>query len=340
MTTFACADNLDLAIQIASLGWYVFPCGQNKTPLLLSAHPAKDDPLRGKCHGECGQDGHGWHDGTTDFDKINAWWQAHPAALVGIACAPSGLFVLDCDRPGSSHPDSADGWQEFIRLNQEHNNGGPVEVGPLQATPGNGFHLVFKCPKLPADFAMPARLAPGIDIRYQGYICTGALTDGRAYAWQDEHNFDTRLTNPPRWVARLLLADYRQAQEQKAQAQAKKTKMPTVTGAARHDLPGEDFNLRATWESILQPVGFSRAGKEGHWTRPNGTRGHTHYITDDKHLWAFTTNSQPLESGKQYTKFGAFAALYHGGDYRKAAQALRAQGYGCASGCKALEMTN
>lgn len=32
-------DNLDLAIKLSTLGWKVFPCGQDKQPIIKTAHP-------------------------------------------------------------------------------------------------------------------------------------------------------------------------------------------------------------------------------------------------------------------------------------------------------------
>jgi hypothetical protein len=197
------SDNLDLAMQITSLGWRVFPCKQDKSPFIKTAHP-KGDPLHGICTGECGRLGHGYFDAVAGFDAVCDLWEkagADPGALVGVALAPSGLIAIDLDR----HPGGADGFQNFDDL-VKANGGQPVECGPCQDTSGGGMHMVFMMPRIPDGWTVPGGLAPGVDLKYHGYICTGALQDGRAYRWQSEHNYDSLLTLPPAWVLQRIAA--------------------------------------------------------------------------------------------------------------------------------------
>ena len=96
--------------------------------------------------------------------------------------------------------------------------------------------------------------------------------------------------------------------------------------------PGEDFNRRATWLDVLEPLGWSRVFQRGdttYWRRPGkneGVSATTNYGGTD-YLYVFTT-STPLDSERAYTKFGAFAVLNHAGDFRMASQALGKAGYG------------
>ena len=43
------------------------------------------DPARLTCHGECGRQGHGFHDAVADPATIRGWWRRWPAANVAIA---------------------------------------------------------------------------------------------------------------------------------------------------------------------------------------------------------------------------------------------------------------
>lgn len=67
---------LDTALDLASRGWYVFPCW-----------PRTKKPMTA----------HGWKDATLDAETITAWWTKTPDANMAIACAPSDLAVMDID---------------------------------------------------------------------------------------------------------------------------------------------------------------------------------------------------------------------------------------------------
>jgi hypothetical protein len=110
-------------------------------------------------------------------------------------------------------------------------------------------------------------------------------------------------------------------------------------------LPGDDFCRRGPdWRDILEPHGWERARQSGavsYWRRPGkdgrGWSATTGYCRSDKsgELFAvFSSNADPFEGpagGKScscYSKFSAFTMLNHGGDFKAAAKALAADGYG------------
>ena len=68
------SDFLDIALEHAARGWYVFPC-KGKKPLTL----------------------HGFKDASIDPRQIRAWWTKWPDANVAIACGASGIAVFDID---------------------------------------------------------------------------------------------------------------------------------------------------------------------------------------------------------------------------------------------------
>jgi hypothetical protein len=96
------------------------------------------------------------------------------------------------------------------------------------------------------------------------------------------------------------------------------------------DRPGDDYNRRASWADILpdwkkvhqrdETIYLRRPGKA------NGISATINHGGTDR-LYVFTS-STAFDPDTSYTKFSAYTALYHGGDYGKAARALADLGYG------------
>jgi putative DNA primase/helicase len=123
-----------------------------------------------------------------------------------------------------------------------------------------------------------------------------------------------------------------QHNEQKTAECKQRTKRKAKTGAL---LPGDDFAARVDWFDtlLLGGIGWRRAGAKGektYLTRPGkqaGVSATLNYSGKDN-LYIFTTNANPFEPKKSYSKFAAYALLKHGGDFTAAARALAAAGYG------------
>jgi hypothetical protein len=160
---FATESNpmLEAALSYAKRGWHVFPLKpQSKLPLSRS---------------------HGHKDASCDEAQIVQWWMDHPSANVGLACAASGLVVVDIDP----------------------RNGGDIEqlndMPPTAQsfTGGGGQHLFFRAP---ANASFPAKLAEGIDLKSNGYVVLppSVHPSGRIYAWDvDAHPDDVPLADFP-----------------------------------------------------------------------------------------------------------------------------------------------
>ena len=97
--------------------------------------------------------------------------------------------------------------------------------------------------------------------------------------------------------------------------------------------PGDEYNRATSWADVLTPHGWEHshyAGSTEYWRRPgkvDGCSASTNYDGTDL-LYVFSTNAQPFEAGRGYTRFSAYALLNHHGDFRAAAAALAAEGYG------------
>ena len=130
----------------------------------------------------------------------------------------------------------------------------------------------------------------------------------------------------------LLLACAR-AMERGDKPCADKTPPGAETGGVR---PGDDYNRRAQWAEVL-PAGWKTVRENGevvYLRRPgkdagiSATIGHCKTERAGPKLYIFSTNAQPFEEGKAYSKFEAFTLLKHGGDFKAAARDLAANGYG------------
>ncbi|SMC98991.1 bifunctional DNA primase/polymerase [Kibdelosporangium aridum] len=142
---------LNAALAAADRGWHVFPIqpGRKKPPALHGDTPRKPCPRTGIC-----RTGHqGWEQrATTDPDRIRAAW-TRAAYNIGIATGPSGLIVIDLDRPKSAQDtpphDLAqqgirDGLDHFAAICSRHGQPFPRTCWGL--TPRGGTHLYFAAP--------------------------------------------------------------------------------------------------------------------------------------------------------------------------------------------------
>lgn len=177
MTRAAMASELlQAALGYAARGWKVFPCAPcAKTPATA----------------------HGVLDATSDPEQIRRWWAAQPAANIGLACGPSGLYVVDVDA-------GRDGFATWDRLKREH---GIDDYTITSLTGGGGLHLVYAAPAGVALQNTTGKLGPGVDTRANGgYVVAppSMHPSGSLYTWDDRLSPD-RLAPAPLPAALLAL---------------------------------------------------------------------------------------------------------------------------------------
>jgi len=164
------ADLLSAALAYAAKGWAIFP--------------AKPYPDKSPYTPQ------GFKNATKNPAVIRTWLEKYPDALIGLPCASNGFFVVDIDRK-----DGRDGGKAWTELVETLGAGVDVVAGPCQATPGGGWHIFFAIPEGVEIPNNANKLAPGIDLRSNGYVCTGA-----GYSWLPGHGPDQPLTLPPAWL--------------------------------------------------------------------------------------------------------------------------------------------
>jgi hypothetical protein len=126
---------MDVALGYAAKGIPVFPVGKGK-------------------EGKAPFTQNGFHDASTDPEKVKAWWTKHPNAKIGMPCGrASKMLVVDIDcHPGKpSGFDHVPNWAEL----SDH----------VVKTAGGGRHLYF------ADDGKTAiaHPFPGVEVRGEGH---------------------------------------------------------------------------------------------------------------------------------------------------------------------------
>lgn len=256
---------------------------------------------------------------------------------VGYVCgaASGGIEVLDFDvpdKPASSEPPAWGPWLEIVR---EHAPGLADRLCVVR-TPSGGRHVPYRCPE-PGRNQKLACLPDGratIETRGQGGFVVCPPTPG--YEWEagDEWSIPT-LTEEERGLllAAARLLDRREPEPDRSE------QAPAPAGPLR---PGDDLAERASWEEILEPRGWVRAGRwngQTLWRRPGKREGwsaKTGVGTAGDRMYVWSTNAG-LPAGRALTKFAVLAHLDHQGDFAACARALAARGYGSAPQARPAE---
>ena len=135
-------NNLQAALELANLGWPVFPCVE--TP----GEKAKSPYTR-----------NGFHDASIEPTQIHTWWDYKPRALIGLA-VPAGMMVIDIDpRKGGS--------REAL---EEKVGKLPITATVWSGRGDGGHHLYFMRPK--GDLTGIRLRSMGIDLKDadRGYV--------------------------------------------------------------------------------------------------------------------------------------------------------------------------
>ncbi|MFH1377339.1 MAG: hypothetical protein ABIH86_01135 [Planctomycetota bacterium] len=96
-------------------------------------------------------------------------------------------------------------------------------------------------------------------------------------------------------------------------------------------LPGDDYIARGDVTALLAKHGWRNVGSkpDGNtlWRRPGKESGHSASLKDSI-FFVFSSNASPLDAERGYNPFQLYAALEHEDNYKAAASALRAEGFG------------
>jgi hypothetical protein len=124
-----------------------------------------------------------------------------------------------------------------------------------------------------------------------------------------------------------IARSFDEMEREPAEPKQRKTRTGNEPAGAR---PGDEYAADVHWADVLAGwrKAYTKAGVS-YWVRPGkkyGISATTGYGGSDL-LYVFTSSSE-FDSDKAYSKFAAYAVINHGGDFGKAAKALREKGYG------------
>ncbi|WP_406358911.1 bifunctional DNA primase/polymerase [Streptomyces sp. NBC_00658] len=170
---------MNAALDAAGRGWHVFPLRPG------SKQPGLHGADRCRRTGDCTRGHRKWEQrASTDPERIHICWETS-AANVAIATGPSGLVVVDLDKPkdkgskGSS--DAPDGAANFAALCERAGHAVPDTYRVRTAS--GGQHLYFTAPPGIRLTNTAGTIAPLVDTRaWGGYVvAAGSITPAGAY---------------------------------------------------------------------------------------------------------------------------------------------------------------
>ena len=280
------------ALWWAHHGWKVFPTN-GKIPAIPSPH------ARGhRCKGQCGLDGHGSRDATTDRDKIIEWWSGRCSGRNVSVVIPDHYLCLDLDpRHG------ADG--ALAALESEH-GALPPTLTIVSGRGDGGTHRIFRR----RLGQLHATIAEGIECKAVSVAPPSIHPDtGNEYVLEDRS-----IADAPEWLLRLAIKPAPPTREQRWQQEG-----PSAFDAfnARGESDWHDLLTRHDWQLVW---GDPDEG-ESCWRHPDATHETSAKLVEGtdglRRLYVFSTSTAFEAStpgspcGHDY--FDAVATLEHDG---------------------------
>jgi hypothetical protein len=282
-------------------------------------------------------------------DELRAWYELgglFGLAVLGGAVSGSqrgcGLEIIDFDSAELAAP-----WTAQVEARAP----GLVERLVRVQSPRPGLHVYFRSPAFAGCQKLACATVPAgnearelpkkttlIELKGDGGYCLVPPSPRRCHP----RNGLYRLVegSPPLTQVPIISAEERAVLLEQASSfnrwkepEPARVRPPVQSVRSDGNRPGDDFERRASWAGILVPRGWVLVGRRGDiedWRRPGkdqGVSGTVNYAGSGL-FYAFSTNAFPFEEGRGYSKFAAYAVLNHGGDFGKAAQALKEEGYG------------
>jgi hypothetical protein len=296
-------------------GWAVFPT-RGKVPAIASPHRDADgNRVSTGCKGECGLDGHGHHDATTDAFQIIRWWTGPARGADISAVVPDHYLCLDDDpRHG--------GDESLARLQAEHGEL-PETLEFVSGRGDGGRHRFFR--RCPGE--LNPTIAEGVEVK-QVSVMPWSLHDTTGMPYE---LVDRPVAESPEWLLRMAVKPPAPPAPPRPRRKSPYTGPPVI----------EDFNASGDWGDLLTRHGWrcvSGDPDDGHsmWRHPDATHETSASLREDadgkRRLYVFSTSTpfEPTTPGSPcgHDYFDAVAVLEHGGDRAALMRAIRKDLFG------------
>ncbi|MGQ0566728.1 MAG: VapE domain-containing protein [Gemmobacter sp.] len=246
---------------MASIGIPVFPCDQNKRPLVK------------------------WKAGaTTDLRQIERYWRKWPAALPAFPTgAASGFDVLDLDRK-----DGKDGFAALAARGID-----PATLSPfIVETASGGWHVYFAhVPGLRCSVGQEKDGLAGVDVRAEGgfAVAPGAIRPTGGYRFVSGDLRTMSLVDLPPWPATLPVQPRPEQQGATGAAQPSGLPLAVLRDAVMAlplDVRQAEFGTDMAWfkvaRIIFDETGGSEEGNDLWHEWSEGWGGYDHHVAQSK----------------------------------------------------------
>lgn len=287
-------------------------------------------------------------------DQVKQWFTASPTSGIGIICGRVSGNVEMLELEGRAN----DGETHSLLVEAMEEAGlgdfwaGLLDTGYVAATPSGGLHIMYRI----TDHAVPGntkvarrpanaeelaenprdRVKVLSETRGEGGYFIAAPSGGTVHKTGDSWTLLSAGGDlwELSWDIRCDIHDVIHAVLDKMPAPAAAPERPAQPVAREGLAPGEDFNNKQSWRTLLEAYGWtyhSMMGSEQLWTRPGKDvrEGHSASLyyqgSDNFYIWSSSTE---LPSEEPISKFAFYTFMEHNGDFSAAARALSREGFG------------
>jgi hypothetical protein len=288
-----------------------------------------------KCDGSKGPTGEKWQPLTTRIltpaEVEKHWGNGHGERGIGIV---GGAISGNLERIDFDDEDAYCDWCWVI--DEEHLTD-TVSSLPLVKTP-NGYHLYYRCTvSIPGNkkLAETTDRKTLIETRGEGgyTVAPGSPLTVHSSGQPYEMCVGDLLAIPTITTTERDAMIACACSLNEYIPESKMVSKRPEPGQSTEGRPGDDYNLRGDWRSLVQALGWAHVRDRGnteHWRRPGKSEGisATFNHKDSNVFYVFSANGHPFETERGYDPFGIYVLLEHNGDFASATRTLGAQGYG------------